>query len=303
MGRYRLCRDPGAGRYSGIHRNGHLVSSRGCCARATRVGSFTQNLAPGAALRGRDWPLVVTSHGSGSYFAGHADTALALAEAGFVVAAPTHPGDNFRDQSGAANLTARTRQFGAVVARLAGAWNPGAVAPTRIGAFGFSAGGFTILAAAGGAPDLARIGSHCAAHPDFFDCRVISAGSPLVLPILTRAPIRLGALVIAAQALGFTFGAGSLAGLTMPVQLWQASEDAILPAPLYVEPVRAALSPPPEFHLVERAGHFDFLAACTEGMARAVPAICVSAPGFDRSTFHARLNAEVVRFMREALRP
>jgi predicted dienelactone hydrolase len=132
---------------------------------------------------------------------------------------------------------------------------------------------------------------------------LIGAGGLPGLSVLTRAPIPLGALVITAPALGFTFGEGSLAGLTMPAQLWQASEDAILPAPLYVEPVRAALSPPPEFHLVQGAGHFDFLAPCTEDMARAVPAICVSAPGFDRSAFHARLNAEVVRFMREALRP
>ena len=277
--------------------------AEGAAPRATQVGSFTQSLAPGAALRGRDWPLVVISHGSGSSFAGHADTALALAEAGFIVAAPTHPGDNYRDHSGASDLTARTRQFAAVVAYLTETWNPGAVAPARVAAFGFSAGGFTVLAAAGGAPDLARIGPHCAAHPGFFDCRLIGAAGPPGVQVLTRAPVPLRALVVAAPALGFTFGAGSLAGLTMPVQLWQAGEDAILPAPLYVEVVRAALSPPPEFHLVEGAGHFDFLAPCPEGLARAVPAICTSAPGFDRSTFHALLNAEVVRFMREALRP
>jgi predicted dienelactone hydrolase len=269
----------------------------------TRVGAFTQNLAPGAPLRGRGLPLVIISHGSGSYFAGHADTALALAEAGFIVAAPTHPGDNYRDQSGAADLAARTRQFAAVVAHMAGPWSPGAVAAERIGAFGFSAGGFTVLAAAGGVPDFTRVGPHCAAHPDFFDCRLIGAAAQATAPEVSRPAIPLRALVVAAPALGFTFGAGSLDAVTVPVQLWQAGADAILPAPIYVEPVRAALPRPPAFHRVEGAGHFDFLAPCNEGLARAAPMICTSAPGFDRVAFHARLNAEVVRFLAEALRP
>jgi predicted dienelactone hydrolase len=39
------------------------------------------------------------SHGSGSAYFAHYDTALALAQAGFVVAALTHPGDNSRDES------------------------------------------------------------------------------------------------------------------------------------------------------------------------------------------------------------
>lgn len=277
--------------------------AEGASAVPTRVGAFTQNLAPGAPLRGRGLPLVIISHGSGSYFAGHADTALALAEAGFIVAAPTHPGDNYRDQSGAADLASRMRQFAAVVTHMAGPWNPGAVAANRIGVFGFSAGGFTVLTAAGGVPDFTRVGPHCDAHPDFFDCRLIGAAAQAAAPLVRRPTIPLRALVVAAPALGFAFGPGSLDAVTIPVQLWQAGQDAILPAPFYVEPVRAALTPAPEFHRVEGAGHFDFLAPCNEGLARTAPVICTSAPGFDRAAFHARFNAEVVRFLTEALRP
>jgi predicted dienelactone hydrolase len=89
----------------------------------------------------------------------------------------------------------------------------------------------------------------------------------------------------------------------MPVQLWQAEEDSILPRPHYVEPVRSALPRSPEFHSVAGAGHFDFMAPCPEGLARVAPAICETRPGFDRAVFHLRLNAEVVRFMTDALPP
>ena len=39
-------------------------------------------------------PLIVISHGQDGWFGGHHDTAEALADAGFVVAAINHPGDN-----------------------------------------------------------------------------------------------------------------------------------------------------------------------------------------------------------------
>ncbi|WP_279659957.1 hypothetical protein [Bradyrhizobium sp. SSUT112] len=51
-------------------------------------------LATGAKL-----PLVMFSHGRGGWFGANHDTAEALADAGFVVAAINHPGDTFSDSS------------------------------------------------------------------------------------------------------------------------------------------------------------------------------------------------------------
>lgn len=278
--------------------------AEGATPRATRLDFFRQDLAASAPVRGRNLPLVIISHGSGSSFTGHVDTAFALAQAGFVVAVPTYTGDNTRDRAGAADLGARTRQFAAVIEHVVDLWNPGTVDPGRIGAFGYSAGAFTVLVAAGGAPDRSRVAAHCAANPTFFDCRLIAAAAvPATPTVLRRAPRALRAIVVAAPALGFTFGPGSLTELTMPVQLWQAEQDTILPKPHYAEPVRAALPRPPEFHSVADAGHFDFMAPCPPGLASVAPAICVSASGFDRTAFHAHFNAEVVRFMTDALRP
>lgn len=272
--------------------------------RPTAVGLFAQDVAPGATVRGRSLPLVVISHGNGGNFASHADTALALAQAGFIVAAPTHTGDNNRDQSRATDIAGRTRQLAAVTDHLAARWSPGTVDPARIGAFGFSTGGFTVLAAAGGVPDFSRVGPHCAANPGLYDCRLLAAAgtSPAARTAFVRDG-RFRALVVAAPALGYTFAPAGLATVTVPVQLWAAAEDTILPSRLYAEPVRAALPHPPEVHVVERAGHFDFLAPCSEALARAASAICGSAPGFDRAEFHGRFNAAVARFLSAALPP
>jgi pimeloyl-ACP methyl ester carboxylesterase len=85
-----------------------------------------------------------------------------------------------------------------------------------------------------------------------------------------------------------------LTRVTMPVQLWRADEDEILPAPDDADAVRRALPRPPEFHAVRGAGHFDFLVPCTA--ADIAPKICRSRPGFDRAAFHHVFNARLVRF-------
>lgn len=251
-------------------------------------------------------PLVVISHGNGGDLRGHEDTARALAAAGFVVAALTHTGDNWRDQSRATDVALRPRQLYRLIDFMVSEWSgsPG-LDPDRIGAFGFSAGGFTVLTAAGGRPDLARVADHCRANPGFYDCRLIAA-QPVDPETAGRAAWthdpRIRSIVVAAPALGFTFAPDGLSAVTQPVQLWQAEGDRILPSPHYVEPVRDAMPRSPEFHSVPGAGHFDFLPPCAPQLAQNAPVICAPTPGFDRSAFHETFNREIVRFFRQTLR-
>lgn len=251
-------------------------------------------------------PLIVISHGNGGDFRSHHDTATALAKAGFVVVALTHTGDNWRDQSRATDLVGRTRQLSVVIDYMTRDWSArDGIDADRIGAFGFSAGGFTVLAAAGGDPDLSRLADHCRANPGFYDCRLIGqhAGTMKDGAAAPRLPhdARIKALAVAAPALGFTFTKEGLSRVTQPVQLWQAGADQILPAPFYVEPVRDALPTPPEYRRVEGAAHFDFLPPCSPELAAAAPMICAPTPGFDRAAFHETLNREVVAFFKARL--
>lgn len=266
------------------------------------IGIWTPSDAAAADPR----PLVVISHGNGGDFRGHEDTARALAAAGFVVASLTHTGDNWRDQSRATDVALRPRQLHRLIDFMVSEWSGRAgVDADRIGAFGFSAGGFTVLTAAGGEPDLARVADHCRANPGFYDCRLIAAHL-VDRETAGRAPWthdpRIRSIVVAAPALGFTFAPDGLSAVTQPVQLWQAQRDQILPSPFYVEPVRDALPRPPEFHSVQGAGHFDFLPPCSPQLAQNAPVICAPTPDFDRLAFHEIFNREVVRFFRQTLR-
>ncbi len=257
-----------------------------------RIGLNAQDVVPGAAVPEGRHALIVMSHGTGGDFACHVDTAAALARAGFIFVALTHPGDNWRDNSRATLVQERPRALSATITDWAG---HAAIDPERIGAFGFSSGGYTVLVAVGGRPDLTRFNSHCAQHPGFFDCRLLKTqpvGSVGPWPDLKDRRIK--AIVVAAPAMGFTFDRAALASVRMPVQLWRADDDHILPSPDYADAVRAALPKKPEFHGVPGAGQFDFLAPCAD--LDAMPQICRSAPGFARAAFHVRFDEEVVRF-------
>ena len=143
--------------------------------------------------------------------------------AGYVVAAPMHAGDNYADQSaaGSASLySGRNRQLHDTIDYMLGDWQGhDRIDPERIGAFGMSAGGFTVLTAVGAQPDLRLVASHCAESPEFV-CEVLGhARSPLLLADTPNvggvflADARIKAAVVAAPGLGFSFGPNGLANV------------------------------------------------------------------------------------------
>jgi predicted dienelactone hydrolase len=274
-----------------------------------RLGLYEQTVAPNGAVAGVRLPLIVMSHGTGGSFEGHYDTAIALAEAGFVVVAVTHTGDNYRDDGKFGNFSDRSRHIARTLDYALGAWSGhDRIDPARIGIFGFSAGGATALISIGGTPDRTLSATFCAAHPDDWGCRRakqrnvdLSAPPPPASAWVHDSRIK--AAVVAAPAIGYSFTVAGLATVTVPIQLWRGDSDEILPHPYHAQSVYAALPAKPEYHVVPNAGHFAFLAPCSEAFARVVPEVCHDPAGFDRIAFHREFNAAVVAFLRRHLQP
>jgi predicted dienelactone hydrolase len=270
--------------------------------RTLPLGLYTQSVAPGAAPVGHGHPLVVISHGTGGSNADHNDTARALAAAGFVVAAPTHTGDTQGDRSRSMRITERPAQLSRVIDYMIRDWRGhDAIDAGKIGAFGFSSGGFTVLGAIGGEPDTTTLPRHCAEHPHFYDCGLQrqTGATPPATPAPVAHDARIKAAVVAAPALGFAFAPSGLSKVTIPVQLWRAEGDTVLPQPYYAQVVHGLL-PKAEYHVVPGAEHFDFMAPCTATLAKVAPSICVD--NIDRAAFHRTFNAAVVRFFEKTLR-
>lgn len=271
------------------------------------LGTSAVRLATNGVVDGQRLPLIIISHGTGGTSTSHRDTALALAEAGFVVAAPLHPGDNFQDASkvGTPNWIAdRARHIARSTSHLLQSW-PGhpQLDPTRVGIFGYSAGGTTALVTIGGRPDFGKIASHCAATPEFV-CTLLATNAPIQAPPAqpwTHDP-RIIAAVIVAPGFGFTFAPDGLATVTAPVQLWAGGADTNVPLATNAEAIRQHLPRGAQFHLEPQAGHFAFLPPCGPLRLLLPPMLCTDPDGFDRANFHKRFNATVVDFLKAELR-
>lgn len=270
------------------------------------VGPFDMNVALNGTMAGGRHPLVVLSHGTGGMALNSYDTAIALAEAGFVVAAVTHTGDNYRDQSTAftrRDFVDRPRHVSRVIDFMLGGWAArGSIDATRIGVLGHSAGGTTALIVAGGTADFSRVVAFCHTATDDWGCQqarqrgLVSAdpGMPV-----SGVDTRVRAIVVAAPALAIAFQPGGLAAVKVPVQLWVGERDEIVRDAALD---RTLLPVPPDYHLVANGGHFAYLAPCSEILQRAAPAICADPKGFDRAAFLRGFHRSVIAFFQQQLR-
>src|SRR4029450_3594102 len=120
-----------------------------------RVGRVTLAAAGTCPVAGDRLPLIVMSHGSGGWFGAHRDTAAALADAGFVVAAIDHPGDNAADRSRIDTLSIlsdRPTDIRRLTDFMLDRWSEAATLDhRRIGFFGFSRCGSAVRVIVGGA--------------------------------------------------------------------------------------------------------------------------------------------------------
>lgn len=125
-----------------------------------RLGPYAIAAQRDAVVAGGRHPLILLSHGSGGDMFGHHDLAEALARRGYIVAMPEHAGDSHSDRSGFATdrvLLGRAWQASAVISAVLADPRFGAhIDPGRIGAAGFSAGGYTALLLLGAKPDFSR---------------------------------------------------------------------------------------------------------------------------------------------------
>ena len=229
------------------------------------LGPITVQGARDCPVSGGKLPLVVISHGNLGAFFDHHDTAEALANAGFIVAAITHRGDSIPILPDAADpsvMIARPDDMQRLIDFMLGA-SPGAsiVDPDRIGFFGFSAGALTGLVLAGAKPDWpAMLCRFSSAHRA---CTSLIRKNFREIPRKPEPRIKAAVL---ADPPGMWLAADGFASVRLPIQLW-ASESggrsypkrSIAVTPESVAMIDKALPKEHEYHVVANTGHFAFL--------------------------------------------
>ena len=255
----------------------------------------------GCPVVGDRLPLIIISHGHGGSALGHHDTAETLADAGFVVAAINHPGDNYADPSRAGDISVMVERPTDIKRLIDFMLSQSAYAEKidaqKIGFFGFSRGGYTGLVLAGAKPDFHDPSVPCPEPAPI--CGEIRRNELPMQPL--SQDNRIKAFVLA-DPLSFFATKQSLVVVQQPIQLWasQLGGDGVLPQNVAV--LAENLPKRPEYHSVAGAAHFAFLAPCSPALASSVPAICVDGGGFDRLAFHHVFNDQIKAFFSHVLR-
>lgn len=278
--------------------------------KVSQFGLALQRVAMDGTIPDKQYPLIVISHGTGGSLYNSYDTAIALADSGFIVASLTHTGDNIRDKKYSftqRNQIERTRHISRVIDFMLDEWTGRqSVDPTRIGIFGHSSGGLTALLSTGGVADWKRVGLFCEKNPMDWGClRAQQHNSAKDLnpghSTLIHGPDdRIKAAVVVTPALAHAFSIEGLSAIAVPIQLWVGGKDEIVTT---ANLLPSLFSKPVDYHFVEGAGHFSFFAPCNFVISVVAHLICKDADGFDRREFHAEFNASVRSFFQEHLAP
>jgi predicted dienelactone hydrolase len=251
------------------------------------------------------YPLLMLSHGNtGTPLALH-DLATSLARKGFVVVAVLHPGDNYKDHSRLgtlSNLYGRPMQISAAItATLADRELSPYVHDDQVGVIGYSAGGETALILSGAQPDLDRLRRYCQERPE--DRDACTTKGELIADRDDLVPVadpRVHALLLMAP-LSLMFGRQTLADVHVPVLLYSGDNDKLVFPDKNADALARKLPVEPEFKVIPGAGHFVFMAPCTDEQMGAMPGLCTDAQGVDREDVHRDLIYEAGRFFSKTL--
>ncbi len=272
--------------------------------------------APLARLPKR-YPLILLSHGTGGSARQLAWLGTALARAGFIAVAIDHPGNNGTGDPTVQGFTLwwlRARELSMALDTILQSPTFGPrVDKTRIGAAGFSLGGYTIIALAGARIDLPAAIERCKNDPQAASCQsppefpnlvpkmlALRASDPSYANALANsnanvADPRVRATYAIAPGVGEFVTLDSLHDIAIPVRIAYGTNDTIAPPPQnalrYANWIPNAATFP-----VLSAGHYTFLDTCTAAAVRMLPAICTDGPGVDRNAAHDAVAADAITF-------
>ncbi len=272
----------------------------------------------------RKYPLILLSHGTGGSAISLDWLAASLAEEGYIVAGVNHPGNNALEPLTPEGFTLWWERATDVSEVLNALLTDPAFGPridaTRIGAAGFSLGGYTVLELAGARTDRAAFEKFCRSpaadavcHPT--EMSQLGQGATNPADMLTspadRASIaraaasyrdkRIKAVFAIAPALGEAFDSSSLAGIEIPVSLVAGTADVTVPPDTNIQRI-AGLMRVASVAMIRGASHNTFLDTCFPETVDKLAALCKDGPGVDRDTIHEQTAQNALRFFDEALR-
>lgn len=259
------------------------------------------------------YPLVLLSHGTGSsaqqlIWLGHH-----LASRGYIAAAVNHHGNSDAEKKafaqGAALVWERPKDLSVALDRLLADPTFGPrIDADRIGAAGFSLGGYSVIALGGGkfSPDTFAAWCKSEQHDVTCEARPALPDNLQVNESISRSndsyrDPRIKGVFAIAPVLAHGFTQTRLTDLTIPVRIVVGEADTV--APMATNAVHyAQIIPQAQLSVLHGdVGHYEFMAACT-AYGRKTQPVCKDAAGVNRVRVHREVANMAFQFFESVSR-
>jgi len=267
------------------------------------------------------YPLVALSHGTGGSAMQMAWLGTYLAARGYIAVAVNHPGNNALTGYTAQGFVEgweRAKDISTAITDMLNDPRFGErIDIGRIGAAGFSYGGYTMMELAGATTDFSRLLAWCD--------EVKNACNPPEMPDLMQKfqairqqadmrdaiqhsgdsyrDSRIRAVFAIAPAVARAFTPESLQEIPIPVEIVAGASDQIAPPAENAEYFARNITGAQLTILNDGVSHYTFLDVCTVAGKKQLPQFCVDNPGVDRQTIHTEVGQMSADFFDRELAP
>jgi predicted dienelactone hydrolase len=261
--------------------------------------------------------LIIFSHGAGGNAANLGWLSARLAEEGYIVVAPNHPGSTSGDSIPETNIKGweRPQDMSALLDALAA--SPGwasRIAAQEIVSMGFSIGGYTALALGGARVHAEALARYCDTVPTAMDCVWYDHGNDFInghvdLHAVDAATFdasyaddRVAKVVAIDPGFAQAFDAASLAAMKRPTLILNLGNSETVPAGVEGKHLATDI-PGSTYNTVDGANHFTFLGLCkTFGwiplMFEGDDPVCTEVSDRRRADMHDEIAAKIIVFLK-----
>ena len=265
------------------------------------------------------FPLIALSHGTGGSALQMAWLGTYLAARGYIVVAVNHPGNNAvtgYTTLGFIEGWERAKDISTVISDMLADPRFGSkIDPDRIGAAGFSFGGYTMMELAGATTDINRISPGATkqrARAIRLRCRIClrssrqCSSSPMCSSQLKHAgdsyrDPRIRAVFAIAPAVARAFTPASLQKITIPVDIVAGAADPIAPPAENAQFFASNIPGAKVTILPGGVGHYTFLDVGTDAGKKQLPQFFADNPGVDREAVHKQVSEMAADFFNQEL--
>lgn len=267
----------------------------------------------------KTFPLILLSHGTGGASLQLGWLASYLASEGYIAAAVNHHGNNGLEPyvaKGFLHYWERAKDLKVILDQLLADPAFGTlIDQNQIGAAGFSLGGYTVLAVAGGTTtvqpmiaaftegglDLSKVIPPEFTDTDAFMQEFKSLSQHVSVADASHRDERIKAVFAIAPVLGNIFSEEGLSSIHIPVKIVVGEADQLAPVQENAAHFARYIKDP-ELIVLGSVGHYTFLGEGTDGGKQAAPMFCVDENGVDRAVVHEKVSKWAGEFFEKHLR-